>query len=90
MATTTGDPGPDPERAVPPVLELHVTEKFVIADPPLGPGVNDTDTDVDVGVGVSVAVTPVGFPGTFFTAKADDGAENPPVPIALLARTWHV
>ena len=87
--TTTGDDAADPDRAVPPVLEVHVDAKLVTAEPPFEPGVNDTDTDVDVGV-TSAAATPVGLAGTFSTLTADDGVENPPVPTMLLARTWQV
>jgi hypothetical protein len=81
---------PDFVPITPPLLEVQVAVKLVIALPLLAPGVNDTVTGaVVVVVEPGVALTAVGAAGDP-TITAADGGDATPTPRALVAVTEHV
>jgi len=73
-------------RAVPPLDDVHVTVKVVIADPLFAPGVNDTVSEDAENLRT---VNPVGAEGAPTTTDTVD-AEAGPVPRTFVAVTEHV
>ena len=77
-----------PVLSAPPLLDVHVAVKLVIALPPSLTGavyvtVNEVEPD-------DTAFTAVGAPGTFATVTAFDAADGAPVPAAFVAVTAQV
>ena len=86
VVTVSGDVAPVRLRVVPPLLEVHVAVKLVIALPPLPFAVNATITVL------FPRVTPVsvGASGTSPATKDDDATEAALSPNPLVATTAHV
>ena len=70
----------------PPLLEVHVTVKLVMALPPVVPAVKGTVADVGTGC-VMVPGVKTGAPGTVAATKLAEAAEAALLPMALVAST---
>ena len=87
--TLIGELDPEPVLVVPPVLDVHVAVKPVMALPPLLPAVKVTDPEL----APAVAATPVGAAGTVgpeLGTKLLEAAEAALLPMALVASTVQV
>ena len=84
--TVMGDAAPELLPDVPPLLDVQLAEKLVIALPLALPAVNATETDALP----LVTLVIVGGDGAAAGMTAADSAEGPLVPSALVAVTVHL
>ena len=84
--TATGEVAPLFDWVVPPLLEVHVAVKPVMALPPVAPAVKATDALLLPGVTDVI----VGAPGSTAATNELDEAEADPAPTALMDTTEHV
>ena len=84
--TLMGDVAPLADPLAPPLLEVHVAVKPVMALPPVLPEVKETDAELVP----RVTAAPVGAPGTLAGTKLLEAAEAGLLPMALVASTVQV
>ena len=85
-ATVMGEREPVAERVVPPLLDVHVTLKNVIALPPVAPAVNVTTAEP----GVWLTPVIVGALGAVAATNDVDALDATLLPKLLVANTVHV
>ena len=84
--TAIGDAAPELLPDAPPLLDVQLAEKLVIALPLPLPAVNATETDASP----LVALVIVGLSGAAAGTTAADAGDGELVPSALVAVTVHV